>query len=165
MRKFFLLFVAAALICPAGLALAQEGETARVEISDADRAAVAAYNEAIGRLGKKIKDIRKEIREKNSELAKVLGREKADYNEKDVIAAHQTLTDIYAKMTAAELESILLYKAYHPEWKPAADGRRVASPAEPDPALAREPGPADLPRDGLPPHSEGDGPREKKPKK
>ncbi len=130
MRAFFLSFMAMLLICPAVALRAQSGEGERLKVSDDDRAAVAAYTEATKALSQKVREARKEIRAKNSELAKVLAREKAEYKEQDVLAAHKALTEAHTAMIAAELEGLLLYKAYHPEWKPEADGRRVLPPTE-----------------------------------
>lgn len=122
MRTIVLSLMALVFICPAALS-AQE-------ITDADRAAVAAYTEATARLGAQMREARKEIREKNTELAEILARDAAKYKEEDVIAAHKALTGAYAKMTEVELANLLLYKTYHPEWKPEADGRRVTPPNE-----------------------------------
>lgn len=124
MSKFLVSLLFLALTCPAAIGAAQ------AEISEADRQAVAAYTEATAAVEEKMREARKEIRDKNSALAKVLGQEKAAFKEAEAIAAHKALTEAYAKITEAELEDLLLYKAYHPEWKPEADGRRVAVPGE-----------------------------------
>jgi hypothetical protein len=129
MRTFFLFLILFAA-CPVLSLQAQEGGSKRQAISDSDRAAVAAYNEATAALSQKTREARKDIREKNSELANVLARTGADYKEQDVMAAHAALTEAHRAMIEAELEGMLLYKAYHPEWKPEADGRRVSVPAE-----------------------------------
>ncbi len=125
MRKMILSLMALALLLPAVSLSAQNQE-----ISDADRAAVAAYNEAGKKLDQNMREARKEIREKNAALAKALGRDKADYKEGDVMVAHKALIESYAKLNEAELGRILLYKTYNPQWKPADDGRRVTLPNE-----------------------------------
>jgi hypothetical protein len=129
MRTLFLSILLFA-VCPAVALQAQEAAPDRQEITDSDRAAVAAYNEATADLSQKTRQARKEIREKNSALAKVLARTGPAYKEQDAIAAHTALTEAYKAQIEAELEGILLYKAYHPEWKPEADGRRVTIPNE-----------------------------------
>lgn len=126
MRTLFLSVLLFAL-CPAFSLQAQEA-AGGPGISDADRAAVAAYTEATAAVSQKIREARKAIREKNSDLAKVLARTGAEYKEGEAIAAHAALTEAHKAMVSAELESILLYKAYHPEWQPEADGRRVSIP-------------------------------------
>lgn len=123
MRKTFILACAAALLLPAASALAQDRP-----VTDEDRAAVAAYTQATARAAQAIKAARREVREQNAAFARALGRDAANFKAGDARAAYEALTQAQGRALAAELDGILLYKEYHPEWRPPTDGRKVAPP-------------------------------------
>lgn len=75
-------------------------------------------------LRQEIKATRKEIREKNSQLAESLAKTN-DYDEKEVRAKHTELTDTHKKLFELELEEILLYKKNNPDWRPDANGNKI----------------------------------------
>ncbi len=133
MSKLLTFLMAAGLWCVPTLALAQteaaktKTQPAGAEVSASDVAAVAAYREAQGRLSDQIRTIRKDLRDKNTALARALAKTD-NYDEKEVRARYADLMTAQQKLAEIDLEGLLLYKKYNPAWKPDANGRKVGLP-------------------------------------
>ncbi|MDR0882560.1 MAG: hypothetical protein LBP55_08455 [Candidatus Adiutrix sp.] len=134
MRKILLGLVLASLMCGSAPAWAKKDTAKGAPRGHHQEAVVAetstdpAYLEAVKKLKAEFTQARKSLKEKNAALATALGKAAGEFKEEEVTAGHAALGQAQQELAKLELQALLLYKKYHPDWKPKDGGQRVLAP-------------------------------------
>ena len=134
MRKILLGLALVGLMCGSAPAWAKKDTAKAAPHGHHQEAVVAetstdpAYLEAVKKLKAEFTQARKNLKEKNAALATALGKATGDFKEEEVTAYHAALGQAQLELAKLELQALLLYKKYHPDWKPKDGGQRVMAP-------------------------------------
>ena len=133
MKRFLFLAV---MLCFLSAPLAQAQDKEAQQAPPAETAVVEAApewpplvaDEKVKAVRKEATAVRKLIKEDNKALAQSLALSGPDYSEEKVRAAFAAREVNQAKLGAAELELLLIYKQQNPSWAPQDNGRSVKIP-------------------------------------
>ncbi len=97
------------------------------QVTPVDVAAVRVYHESLSAMHKEVKALRADVRKETKALAKALMKMK-DFSEEEVLSIHKDLTVAKQKLAMAELNHLLFYKKYNPNWQPNPQDKAITVP-------------------------------------